>query len=373
MAKTALYLAGGGARGAYQAGVLKAINQVLSTKTIPFSVITGVSVGSINAAILAQHPNNFDVGVERLENLWRDITFDQIFKASQSDLAKSILRSVSYFFRKQKRPGYLLDTTPLTAFIKDNIDFDLIKNNINATDNPLETMEVISHCYETQQTISFYQHNKPDFTDWHYPRHISERVEIGLEHILASSALPLFFPTVHVNGFHFGDGSMGLVAPLRGTLRFNSSRILIIGTRQPPTLVTPDAIQHGDIGLAHILGNMLNGLFLDNLDHDIEMVNRMNDIARLLSMWKKRHSPWRPVQTLHFRPSMDIAQIAQSKYRSIPKLLRLFLNNLGAKSHGGDLLSFLLFENGFSTELLELGYNDGLASANAIMSFFTNE
>ena len=163
---------------------------------------------------------------------------------------------------------------------------------------------------------------------------------------------------------------MGLVAPLRGAVRFNVERILILGTRQLPVFPNVEKLRNGDIGFAHILGNMLNGLFLDNLDRDIEMVNRMNDIARLLSMWKKRHSPWRPIETLHLRPSINISELAQAQYLSMPSLLRFLLNILGAQSHSGDLLSFLLFEKGFTQELIQLGYDDTIASADVIRTFF---
>lgn len=369
MAKKALYLAGGGARGAYQAGVLKAISHILQVKTLPFAMVSGVSIGSINAAIIAQHADNFPLGVEKLETLWREISCQQVFNSSNYELSKSVLRNISHLFIKQRQSGYLLDTTPLHQFINEHIDFDAIKKNID--NNTLETMEVISNCYESQQTISFYQHNQAQFEDWHYPRHTSQRVELKMEHILASSALPLFFPTVKIDGFHYGDGSMGLVSPLRGAVRFNVAKIMILGTRQLPAFTEPEALRNSDIGFAHILGNMLNGLFLDNLDRDIEMVNRMNDIARLLSMWKKRHSPWRPIETMHLRPSTDISAFAQSQYQSMPALLRMLLNVLGAKNHSGDLLSFLLFEKEFTSELIELGFKDTLAAEPAINAFFT--
>lgn len=369
MAKTALYLAGGGARGAYQAGVLKAISHILQVKTLPFAMVSGVSVGSINAAILAQHADDFAAGIDKLEELWREIHCQQIFNSSNYDFGKSLLRNLSHLFTKAPQAGNLLDTLPLHKFITDNIDFARIKTNID--NRQLETMEVISHCYETQQTVSFYQHYEPTFEDWVYPRHISERVTVNMEHILASSALPLFFPTVKIANSHYGDGSMGLVSPLRGAVRFNVEKILILGTRQLPMFGEREQLHSRDIGFAHILGNMLNGIFLDNLDRDIEMVNRMNDIARLLSMWKKRNSPWRPIETLHLRPSSDIAKIAQENYLTMPSLLRGMLNMLGAQSHSGDLLSFLLFEKEFTQALIELGYNDTLISAPAVTAFFS--
>ncbi|KTD18107.1 patatin-like phospholipase family protein [Legionella jordanis] len=370
MAKKGVYLAGGGARGAYQAGVLKAIHHILQTKTIPFEMISGVSVGSINAAVLAENAHDFRAAVEKMENMWSEISCQQIFNASNYELSKSVLRNLSNLIIKQRQTGHLLDTTPLREYITDNIDFDLIRINIAC--NHFETMEVISQCYETQQTISFYQHcRNDDFVDWHYPRHISQRASLGMEHILASSALPLFFPTVHLDGFHYGDGSMGLVSPLRGAIRFQVEKILILGTRQLPIFTNPEHLKNGDIGFARILGGMLNGIFLDNLDRDIEMVNHMNDIARLLSMWKKRRSPWRPIDTLHLRPSVDLSQMAQAQYNNMPALLRFLLNVLGAKDHSGDLLSFLLFEKEFTRELIELGFQDTLSVAEDVEKFFS--
>lgn len=369
MAKIALYLAGGGARGAYQAGVLKAIGEILQVKALPFAMVSGVSIGCINAAIIAQHAEDFATGIDKLESLWSNIRCQQIFNSSNYQLSKSVMRNLSHLLVKQTQVGHLLDTSPLHQFINDNIDFEKIKVNIE--NNRLETMEVISTCYESQQTISFYQHNDTQFEDWHYPRHASQRADISREHILASSALPLFFPTVKIDGLHYGDGGMGLVAPLRGAVRFNVEKILILGTRQLPTFPEIEVLRNGDIGFAHILGNMLNGLFLDNLDRDIEMVNRMNDIAQLLSMWKKRRSPWRPIETLHLRPSANISAMAQAQYLSMPTLLRFLLNTLGAQSHSGDLLSFLLFEKEFTLELIELGYNDTIASSDVIKAFFS--
>jgi NTE family protein len=369
MEKRGVYLAGGGARGAYQAGVLKAIHHILQVKTLPFEMISGVSVGSMNAAVLAENAHDFRVGVEKLESMWAKITCPQVFNASNYELSKSVLRNLSHLVIKQSQTGHLLDTTPLRKYITENVNFDLIKTNIAS--QHIETMEVISHCYETQQTISFYQHYRDaDFVDWHYPRHLSQRTNLGMEHILASSALPLFFPTVRLGGFHYGDGSMGLVSPLRGAIRFQIDKILILGTRQLPIFTNSEYLKNGDIGFARILGGMLNGLFLDNLDRDIEMVNRMNDIARLLSMWKKRRSPWRPIDTLHLRPSVDVSQIAQAQYSSMPTLLRFLLNILGAKDHSGDLLSFLLFEKEFTQELIELGYQDTLSVAEDVQKFF---
>lgn len=369
MAKKALYLAGGGARGAYQAGVLKAIGQILQVKVLPFEIVSGVSVGSINAVVLAENAHDFPAALEKLESIWGEIHCQHIYNASNYQLSKSVLRNLSTFVMKQRQTGHLLDTAPLLQLIEENIDFSRITQNIN--EGHLNAFEVITACYESHQTVSFYNHTQTDFSDWHYPRHSGQRTVIGPEHIMASSALPLFFPTVTINDLHYGDGSMGLIAPLRGAIRFNVDKIMILGTRELPEFNAPKPQPNQDIPFALILGTMLNGLFLDNLDRDIEMVNRMNDIATLLSIWKKHRSPWRPISTLHLRPSRSMSSVAQEHYRAMPVLLRYLLNILGAKHKSGDLLSFLLFEREYTRELLTLGYNDTMAAVDQIETFFS--
>lgn len=368
MVKKALYLAGGGARGAYQVGVLKAINQILQVKTLPFNTVSGVSVGSINALVLAEYADDFPQAVEKLESLWGEIECNQLYKASNYELGKSVMRNLSTLIMKQRQSGFLLDTSPLHELIKNNSDFKRIEKNIQ--NNHLDFLEIISLCYENQQTISFYSTNQPDFQDWHYPRHKSQNCIINEKHILASTALPLFFPTVDIDGFHFGDGSMGLSSPLRGAIRFEVDKVLIIGSRELPGFISPELIPTMDIPFAHILGNMLNAVFLDNLDRDIEMVNRMNEIATLMSIWKKHRSTWRSINTLYLRPSFNISTIAQIHYKTMPALLRYLLNILGAKNHSGDLASFLLFEKEFARELINLGYKDTMASASQLTDFF---
>lgn len=369
MAKKALYLAGGGARGAYQAGVLKAIGQILQVKKLPFDMVSGVSVGSINAAVLAENADDFPTALDKLEMIWSEIHCQQIYKASNYELSKSVMRNVSTLIKKQRQAGHLLDTSPLKELINEMLDFTKINANIN--DGHLDTLEIITNCYETHQTISFYAHKNLEFPDWNYPRHSSQKTQIEADHVLASSALPLFFPTVPFDGFHYGDGSVGLVSPLRGAIRFAVDKIMILGTRAIPTFVDSEILRNdAEIPFAHILGGMLNGLFLDNLDRDIEMVNRMNEIAMLLSIWKKRHSPWRPIHTLHLRPSKDVASVAQEHFKTLPVLLRYLLNILGAKNQSGDLLSFLLFEREFTRELLELGFQDTINNAKTVTDFF---
>jgi len=369
MVKKALYLAGGGARGAYQAGVLKAIVHILKPKTCPFQMISGVSVGSLNAAFLADYADNFSTGVERMEELWGEIRSDQIYASSNLDLVKSVFRNASSLVVKQKGTGHLLDTTPLQQSIQEHIDFSHIATNI--AEGHVDVLEILTNCYESQQTISFYDQHAQELEDWSYARHASKQTTIQDKHILASSSLPLFFPPVTIDNLHYGDGGIGLITPLRGAIRCKMDKILIIGTGNIhiPS-AQPEVTEQGDIGFAYVLGNMMNGLFMDTLDHDIEMVNRMNDIAVLLSMWKKRYAKWRPIKTHYLRPSLEIASIAKESYSAIPAVLRGLLNVLGPKKNAGDLVSFLLFEKKFTRQLINLGYKDTMIKSKEIEEFF---
>ncbi|MCC5015779.1 MULTISPECIES: patatin-like phospholipase family protein [unclassified Legionella] len=367
MAKIALYLAGGGARGAYQAGALKAISTITNAKKIPFNILTGASVGSINTAVLAENALDFSASASKLSELWGDITCPEIFKTSNYALSKTAMRNMSSMFFKQRLLGHILDTTPLRGFLKRVIDFEDVNNAIK--NKHIETLEIISNCYETQKTISFYQHHSEDFEDWDHPLHISQRINLEMEYFLASTALPLFFPPSKIDGFHYGDGHLGLEAPLRGAIHCQADKILVIGNRQLRK-GTPEKIRDGDIDFSRVLGGMINGLFLDNLDRDIELINHMNNIASLVPPEKKQQASWRTVQILHLRPSVDIATIAQSHYNSIPLLLRLLLNFLGAKRHSGDLLSFLLFEREFTRALIKLGFDDTMAIQDSVAAFF---
>lgn len=365
MAKIALHLTGGGARGSYQAGVLKALSEILNARTLPFSVLTGVSVGSLNAAILCEYADDFKMGVEKVVNLWENIHCDDVFYAQNYLLGRSLFRNIAHFFIVNPRPTHLLDTSPLFNFVKEHIHFDRINENI--AKGLVETFEIITHCYESQKTISFYEQQSA-FNDWHYTRHISNKTELGLEHILASSAIPFFFPPKLINKAHYGDGSIGLLSPLRGALRFKADKIFVISTRHLLTADDVENLKAKDIGFAHVLGSLLNGLFVDNLDRDIELVNRMNDVILTMSRWKKRNYPWRYVETLHMRPSISISKVAQTDYHVLPKLLKVMLNLLGTQS--GELLSFLLFEPTFTKELIQLGYDDTMQAADMITEFF---
>ena len=367
MAGTALYLSGGGARGAYQVGVLKAVAEITKAKKVPFDIISSVSVGSINAIALAEHINDFPLAIKTLENFWRHLHTNAVFKASNWSLIKSVFSNLLYFMVKRKKPSYLLNSLPLRHLISNNADFEKIQANIEQ--GLFQALEMTSNCYDLHKSISFYQHFDKEFEDWNLPKHVSRRTEIACEHVLAACAIPLFFPSIKIDGLFYGDGSLRLISPLRACIKFNADKIFVCGGRQ----LTDESIERSPIeaiGFSHILGNMMNSLFMDNLDRDIELVEHMNAIAELLSRWKMRRSPWRPIDVCYMHPHFDVAVVADAHYNDMPYLLRFLLNSMGAKQQSGDLLSFLLFEGDFCGELLDLAYQETMDREEQVIDFF---
>jgi NTE family protein len=369
MSKNGLYLSGGGARTAYQAGVIKAIYNILKTPAVPFELITGVSAGCVNACILTQYAENFQKAVNELENLWTNVKSSDIFNTTHYEITKSVMRSFGLLFLEGRKAGYLLDTTPLESYLNKHLNFKKITKNIEK--KLIKNLEIICSCYDTQQNISFCQQNDPDFKHWQHYKHISNITEISILHLLASGALPLFFSPITIDDKFFGDGSMGLISPLRGQINSKAEKILIISNRHPMGMV--ERHQLTQIGFAQILGGMLNSLFQDNLDRDIEIVQHLNDIHDMISIWNKKNAPWTNVKTLHLRPSTDLAQIAMQNYDKIPSGIKTLLNLFGASSQSGELSSFLLFESSFTTEIFNLGYDQTLENSEAILSFFNDK
>jgi NTE family protein len=367
--KKAIYLSGGGARTAYQAGVLKGIQTILNVTRLPVEILSSVSAGSINASYLAMNVERFDLAVEGLAKLWSSLSSDKIYKVSHYSLIKSIIRNAASFIShyQPKEGGHFLDTTPLKQFLDTHLDFKQINKNI---DSGLLDFEVTASCYDTAETTSFINSSK-NSACWQRVRHRSRMNSLSCDHILASSAIPLFFPSVSIDGLHYGDGGLRLASPLRASIKLGADNILVIGTRiLPPQKPCINQTNITHISFAKMLGNMLNALFLDNLDRDIELITKINKTVALLPKETRHHTKWKHINVFSIRPSIDIGEIAKEKYNSMPFFLRYLMGTFGSKAQSGDFLSFLLFESEFSNALLELGYNDALTNKEQILTFF---
>lgn len=371
--KKAIYLSGGGARGAYQAGVLKAIHEVTKAKQLPVQVLSSVSAGAINAAFLAMHAEDFSHGITRIIELWSSLTSKQIFRTSSWSLIKSVLRNtLSMILHYQARGGdYLLDTAPLKKLLDANLNFEKINANIDH--GLLTDFDVTTTCYDSSESISFF-HSKHLFNHWRRIRHVAYPTKIQCQHILASSALPLFFPAINIDGLHYGDGGIQLLSPLSTAIKLGAEKILVIGTRKTRIFKPPSSTAAiGDIAFSKILGTMLDTLFLDNLDKDLDLLSRINETIDLIPPKQRKAINWRKIDILYIRPSQDLGDLAEGKFHSLPLMLRYLMSVFGAKEQAGDILSFMLFESTYTNTLIDLGYHDAMNQKEKIEEFFSAE
>ncbi|MBX9586070.1 MAG: patatin-like phospholipase family protein [Gammaproteobacteria bacterium] len=366
----AIFLSGGGARGAYQAGVLKCICDILGGGQFPASILSTVSAGAINGAHLAAYADDFRVGTNHMIKLWGSLTSEQIFRAGNLSLAKSVMRNfASMAFHLNLSGGqHLLDTDPLRVLLNEHIDFDRIKKNIDQ--GILAAFEVATTCYDSSQTISFV-HSQDPALGWRKIRHYSQQAVITAEHIMASSAFPMFFPAEKIDNMHYGDGGLRHSSPLRASIKLGAEAILIIGTRKTPEIDALNSLQSiTDVNFSKILGMMFNA-FLDNLDRDLEHMNTINYNYQLMDSETRGKSAWRELKILYLTPSIDLARIATQKEVVMPFLLRYLMNSFGEKEQSGDFLSFLLFEAAYTEDLIEIGYNDTMQKKDEVEKFFS--
>ncbi|MEN8762872.1 MAG: patatin-like phospholipase family protein [Thiogranum sp.] len=366
-----LILPGGGARNAYQAGVLKALGEMLpGNSENPFPVISGTSSGALNAAILASNATQFSEGISRMIGIWENFHCGKIFHVDSWTALKSGLRWTSSFATAglgRSAPRALLDNTPQREFIESHIRLARIQHAIDT--GALRALAITSSSYSSGLSFNYYQ-GVEDLRPWQRTRRQGLAEEITIDHLMASSAIPLVFPAVWLNDEYHGDGSMRESAPLSPAIHLGADRLLIIGVRNLALDPKPSAgekVPYPTIG--QITGYMLDTLFMDRLDSDIERMNRVNHVIGETRSKNVEHedTTLRPIEFLMISPSKDVREISERHIKDFPRSVRLLLRSLGALSHESrPLLSYLLFESAFCQELIELGYQDGLNARNEI-------
>lgn len=373
----ALVLSGGGARAAYQVGVLLALKDLLPPQSNPFSIISGTSAGAINAVSLASNSEDFHASVDVLSQLWQELTMDHVFRTSACDLIGGVYRFGRSFFHEgvdYHRPLSLLDNSPLNAFLSKTIQFSNIQKNIDR--GILRAVSVAALGYSSSNSVNFFQ-GADELEEWERFRRIGRAATIGMEHLLASSAIPWIFPTVRIGQEYFGDGAMRQLAPISPVLHLGADRIFIIGVsgnRQAYTKRYSPRSRHPP-SMAQMAGHLLNSAFVDSLESDIEHLERVNELVALVPEKDKETTALKPVETLIISPSKAIDKIAGRHVRNLPKTLRFFMRSSGATARrGGSVLSsYLLFVKPFIDELVELGYQDAMWEKDSIEAFFTDE
>jgi NTE family protein len=376
--RKALILPGAGARGAYQIGVLKAIARILPERAPnPFSVICGTSAGAINAAVLAGRAANFERAVADMEHVWASFSASQVYRSDDWTMLKTSLHwlaAVTLGGLGVRNPASLLDNTPLRELLTENIRFDGIRRSIDQ--GHLDAVAVTASAYATARSVTFFQ-GRPELKSWTRVRRIGRAARLNVDHLMASSAVPFVFPPVQIGGEFYGDGSMRHRAPLSPAIHLGADRMLVVGVRdERPDAEPPVGAKPEPPSFAHLAGYMLDTLFMDGLYTDLERLARINRVLEQVGDRKLTGTlaGLRPLHTLVIVPRQDLRSVAARFAHELPRGVRLLLRGLGASSNSGmQLVSYLLFESGFTRALIEMGYRDATDMEDELRAFIYDQ
>lgn len=367
--RIALVLLGGGARSAYQVGVLKAIAHWCPPGApLPFRLLCGTSAGAIISAVLASHAGRFRGGSVALERVWRNFHVGNIFR----DDSLSMLRPGLHLLLALASGGWLLpplrsllDSTPLRGLVEWSVNFARIRQALDA--GTLEALAVTATRLPTGESVSFVE-SGPPLQGWQRSGRRGVPAELTIDHLMASSAIPFLFAPVRMGGAYFGDGAMRQVTPLSTAIHLGAERVLVIGVREPgrPLLASsPTAAP----SLGQTFGFMLDTLFMETLQADVERLQRIN---ALIDHAPAAQAPLglRRIESLMMLPRQDLSAVAVEHMHELPRTFRSLLRTMGAASPaGGQLASYLLFESGYTRQLMQLGHDDANARRAEISAF----
>lgn len=369
----AAIMSGGGARAAYQVGVLRAIAAMLPRGAEnPFAIICGTSAGAINATSLASNADRFAAGIARLAKVWGNLHVQDIYRTDLLGISSRLLRCLAALLFRGKQPSgslSLLDWAPMSSLLGSMIDFRRIQRVIAA--GHLNALCVTASSYVSGDSVTFYQGNRSQ-QPWRRAHRVGRPADIGLSHVLASCALPLVFPAVPIGREHFGDGSMHQLAPISAALHLGARRVLVIGVGS----TSPGERVVGDSGvcpsIAQIAGHMLDAIFIDTLDMDLERLQRVNQTLASVhedAGWRSS-AELRTIDSLVIRPTERIDAIAASHARELPRAMQFLARRIGVLDpNGAGVLSYLLFESGYCRHLIDLGFSDGMSRRGEILDF----
>ncbi len=365
---TALVLPGGGARGAYQVGVLKAVTELVASGSNPFPVICGTSAGAINAAVLASHAHEFAIGVQRLEKFWRSMYCARVYRTDAWTVFVSGMRFALTLLSGgliKTNPRAFLDNTPLRQFLQSTLRLEGIQTALDL--GALRGVAVTASGYSSASATSYFQAQE-GIPDWQRTRRRGQAEKLNVDHLLASAALPILFPAERIGNEYFGDGGMRMVAPLSPAIHLGANRIMVIGTRDekpdlPPESPT-DYPSAGEIG-----GYLMDTIFMDRLNADLARLKRINKTLELVPEEKRTQAGLININSLVIKPSKDLRHVTQAHVRDIPRSVQVLLRTLGGWGRDWRMASYLLFESAYCGELIDLGYTDAMNAEREIVEF----
>ncbi len=363
-----LILSGGGSRAAYQIGVLRAVANILPKHSPnPFQVIAGTSAGALNAVSLATHAYRLRTGIKILEHIWKNIRSEQIYDPQSGNLlssASSVLLSM-LSGKNNDSTVSLLDNSPLGALLSRVIKFEKIQHNIDI--GLLDAVSVTASAYSSGESVSFYQAIK-GIKDWEGPHRIGLRTRLQLQHLMASTAIPIIFPAVQIGNQFYGDGAVRQLAPTSPAIHLGARRIFAIGVSGNRTKAPLEDEMYEQPSLLQIVGHILNSAFVDTLENDLEFLSHMNEVIPHVppAILEQEHIRVNEIELLEISPSKELNLLAMDYYDELPKPMSKYIKS----ESSGTLLSLILFEKGFCNALWQLGYDDAMEKEAEIREFF---
>jgi NTE family protein len=387
--RLALVLMGGGARAAYQVGVLQALAELArqqdpTRRDLPFKIICGTSAGAINATSLASHADDFSHGVQRLAEFWGQLRAAQVYRTDWLGVAGAGARwlgtiSLGWLVHRaaahaasRLSPRGLLDNRPLARLLERRVSFHRIDQMLES--RQLLALAINGLSYSSGRHLTFYQACEPIHA-WRRAQREARMVELTPAHLMASSAIPFVFPAVplELDGRteYFGDGSIRQIAPLSPAIHFGADRILVVGAAAArPEVPGTNGSEHGYPSLAQIGQQVLASVFLDSIGADVERMEHINHVIEHLSAQVEPESGWRRVEVLTVAPSERIELIAARHLARLPLSIRAMLGAVGGdRPAGASFASYLLFEAEFEQELMALGYRDAMLQREALAAW----
>ncbi|MDG1814095.1 MAG: patatin-like phospholipase family protein [Porticoccaceae bacterium] len=374
-----LVLTGGGARAAYQVGVLKGIAAILPrTVYNPFPIICGTSAGAINALSIAARAGPFRLRTSKLEAIWRNLRASDVYRTDARAVATNVFHMAASLLHSGYgigRPISLLDNTPLREMLENYVKFDYLETAIG--NGELEAIAISAMSYASGQSVTFFQ-GQQSIHPWNRARRRGEKTDLTIDHLMASTAIPSLFPAVQLQGGYFGDGAVRQLKPISPALHMGAEQLLIIGVSNNATLANKAPQLEHSPSIAQIMGHMFNSAFIDAVESDLETLRSINRLASVIPQSLKDNNgitDLNAVEVLSISPSQSIDRIAEEHIHELPRSLKLFLKLIGATAQGGgtSAASYLLFEPGFSRKLIALGLSDALAQEDAIRDFFDQQ